>query len=272
MWVAGVLLLFVAGGAVSLTLSWRQRPAPAMPLWDIPRVAGSYTTIVGSLAGFTVASAVFIANVTRGSVELEAAVGMFILAFLVLIASTMQFATTPNLGGEVSTQYLSDQHLSYMMANATFYIGIAISWLGLRLLLLAIDFTDFAGTLTWVLLSAMILGSLRLSMHVYRHTTTNPIGCFALVPVGFSLALAYRWLAEEVWGDLWPSEDQPLHFAVVAFFVAGAAYAYQTALLTLHGNPAWERLLARIGQKWLVMHAQAAVMVIFLLWIAVAQA
>jgi hypothetical protein len=271
MWVIGVSWLLLGSAAISVLLALRSRPNPALPLWDVSRVAGSYTTIAGSLSGFTVASAVFIANATRGSFEFEGAVGMFILAFLVLIASTMLFATTPNLAGDVTQQYLTDQHLSYMMANTTFYVGIAISWLGLRLLLLAIEFNDFAETLTWVLLSAVLLGSMRLSMHLYRHTTINALACFAVVPLAMAMALLYRALGD-TFDALWPDRDQPLAFATVAFFVAGTAYAYQTLLLTLHGHARWEAMIARVGQRWTIAHAQASVTIIFLVWLAVAEA
>src|SRR3712207_6353408 len=139
MWVAGILLLLLLAVGIVQLLARDEREGPAMPLWDIPRVAGSYTTIVGTLSGFTVASAVFIGNQARGSSFFEDAMGMFIIAFLLLISSTMQFAATPNLTGDLRAAYIGDQHLSYVLANASFYLGVAISWLGLRLLLLAVN-------------------------------------------------------------------------------------------------------------------------------------
>jgi hypothetical protein len=271
MWIVGVSALLLISAGVSVLLALRERPTPALPLWDVTRVAGAYTGIAGTLSGFTVASAVFIADVTRGSLESEGAVGLFILAFLMLIASTMLFATTPNLTGELTQHYLSGRHLSYMMANTTFFVGTALSWLGLRLLLLAIGFSGFAGTLTWVLFAVLVLASLRLSMHLYRHTTINAMACFALLPMALGLAFLY-WTLGDSLDVLWPDQDQPLAIATVAFFVAGAAYAIQTLLLALHGHRGWEELVARTGQRWTIAHAQASVTVIFLLWLAVAEA
>jgi hypothetical protein len=269
MWVAGICLVILIGVALTLAADRRPRPMPALPLWDIPRVAGSYTTIVGALSGFTVASSVFIANISGGSREYEDTMGMFILAFLILIGATMEFATTPNLSSDVRPSYLGDQQLSYTMANASFYLGIAISWLGLRRLVLAIGFEEIAMILTWVLLFSIIAGAVRLSMHAYRHTLANPIACFAVPPVALGLVLIYRYALVESWGGLWPAENESLSLAAAAFCVGGLAYGAQTLLLTLHGNQRWGRIVAAFGSKWLLVYNQAVVTMIFLVWTAV---
>jgi hypothetical protein len=271
MWIAGVVMLMLVAIALVQALGLRQRQAPAWPLWDIPRVAGFYTTIVGSLSGFAVASSVFIANLARGDPEYEDAMAMFIIAFLVLIGSTMQFAATPNLA-ETAPGYVADQQLSYTVANVSFYVGIAVSWLGLRLLVLASGFETLGTILSWILFFSITAGAMRLSMHVYRHTLLSRLACFSIPAIAAGLTVIYRFGAVELVPELWPADNQALSFAVVAFFAGGLAYASQTTLLSWHGNPAWERIVARWGPRWLLGYCQASVLTIYLLWLAVVEA
>ena len=270
-WLAGITAALLLGVATVIALSAKERLSPAVPLWDIPRVAGSYTTIVGTLSGFTVASAIFIANGARGSPAFHDAIGLYVLAFLSLIGSTMQFATTPNLAGDRPKSYVSDQNISYVLANLSFYVGVAMSWLGLRLLLLAIDFGSFAATLTWVLLFAIVLGAFRVSMHLYRHTLLPPFACFSVPPVAFGLVLMYRLVADMA-PMFWPANNQVLAFATTTFFIVGAAYLAQTLLLALNGHTRWEGLVTRYGHRFLIAFAQMSVVMVFFVWLAVAEA
>ena len=272
MWLAGVVLLLLFTAGVALSLDRQRRQVPPLPLWDIPRVAGTYTTIVGTLSGFSVASAVLIANLARGTPAFDETLALFIFAFLLLISATMQFGTTPNLGGTLTDRYLSDQHLSYVFANAAFYIGVSLSWLGLRLMLLALEVERLADFLTWVLLFSVIAGAIRIAMHLYRHTTIAAAACFAVPFIAFGLAAVYRLGLAELWPALWPDSDQPMLLGVVAFFVGGLGYMTQSVLLTLHGNPAFERRVTAYGPRWLLAFCQAVVTTVALVWFAVAEA
>jgi hypothetical protein len=270
MWLAGVIGLMLVSIAIVQILGLERRRAPALPLWDIPRVAGFYTTIVGSLAGFAVASSVFIANLARGDPQYEDAMAMFIVAFLVLIGTTMQFAATPNLA-ESAPGYVADQQLSYSVANVSFYVGVAVAWLGLRLLVLASGFDTLGKILSWILFFSITAGAFRLSMHIYRHTLIGRLACFSIPAIAAALTLLYRFGAAEVIPDLWPAENQALYFAALAFLAGGLAYGSQTFLLALHGDSRWERIVASYGPSWLLGYCQASVLTIYLLWLAVVQ-
>lgn len=272
MWIAGIVILLSLSAGVTSLIGWSRRSAPAMPLWDIPRVAGTYTTIVGTLAGFSVASAVLIANLARESAAFEDAMGMFIFAFLLLISATMQFGTTPNLATGVSERYLGDQHISYVMANTAFYLGVALSWLGLRLLLLAIGLEVLPDILIWVLFFSVFVGSMRLSLHLYRHTRLSALASVSVPPVAFAFAIAYKAGIVAAWDDLWPSHNESLFLTSVAFVIGGAGYVMQTALLALHGNPRWEALLSRFAERVVLAYAQSVVTIIALVWLAVIDA
>jgi hypothetical protein len=136
MWLVGILLLLAVAVAVSLRAGWRQAP-PLAEIWDIPGTARTYTTIVGTLAGFSVTSSIFVANlsVARQSTSFEGVMALFLVAFVVFVSSAMQFGTTPNLTAAQPGPYRAVQGYSYLLANAGFYLGLCLSWLGLPLLL-----------------------------------------------------------------------------------------------------------------------------------------
>jgi protein-S-isoprenylcysteine O-methyltransferase Ste14 len=142
----------------------RSQPRPN-DIWDIAGTARTYTTIVGTLAGFSVTSSIFIANlsVARRSTNFEGVIALFLIAFLVFISSAMQFGTTPNLTGPGSEGYRTVQEYSYLLANASFYLGLCLSWLGLPLLLAAIGLDYLADVFAWMVLFAILGGAMRVS-------------------------------------------------------------------------------------------------------------
>jgi hypothetical protein len=87
MWVVGSLVLLVAGAMIVAFIGKTQRQAAEPAMWDIPGLGGVYIGIVGTLAGFSVGSATFIAGLAsaRGTPAFEAAVGMLLVSFLILM-------------------------------------------------------------------------------------------------------------------------------------------------------------------------------------------
>lgn len=98
MWLVGTLLLIAACVTVILVLGWRPRPEPSPPLWNIPVLGGTFTGIVGTIAGFSVASATFIAGLdgVRASPVYATVIGMLLIAFLILVFSALTYASTPS--------------------------------------------------------------------------------------------------------------------------------------------------------------------------------
>src|SRR5687768_14006954 len=161
MWVVGVVSLLVLLAVGLVFLNSEKRSELPSPLWNLSEIAGHYTDISGILAGFSVASAVFIAASAREAPGFTDAIGLFIVSFLILIAATMEFGTTPNLSDRVTPSTIRDQQLSYLTANFSFYLGTALSWLGLRLVLLSIEQSRLAELVTWLLLVSVWAGSAR---------------------------------------------------------------------------------------------------------------
>src|SRR6476646_8314718 len=145
MWPLGVLITVLVAMAISYRLSLLKPSSEFAAMWDLSRSIGPYITISGSLAGFSVTSAIFLANlkVARDAQEFEGVMAMFLFAFIAFIGAALQFSSTPNTPANDAFQH-KVQRYSYVLANLGFYHGIAQRFLGLRLLLVGIGFDSLA--------------------------------------------------------------------------------------------------------------------------------
>ena len=134
MWIVGVLVLLVLGAALVLVIGWRPRESPSPPLWDIPALSGMYTGVVGMLAGFSVAGAIFIASLSPGntSSEFAAVVGTLFICFLILVATAMMYATTPSFPRSPNEPGVTVQSLSNVVTSGVYFLGLSVSWFALR--------------------------------------------------------------------------------------------------------------------------------------------
>jgi len=271
MWAVGITLLILTTSLIVVAWSEWHGPSITRGLWDLPEVATSFMHISGTLAALSLASAVFIATLAPDSPTFESSIALFIFSFLILIAAAMQFAALPNLP-QTDGSIADGQYVSYVIANCSFYLGIALSWLGLRLLLLAIHLEDLAAILTWVLLLSILAGAMRLSMHLYRHGTVNGLVCLLLPAVALGFSLLYRFGVSELWSSLWPDSKQPLDIALFGIAITASGYVFQTALLALYGSGDWAKGVERAARTWLVAYGHSVVVAVALTWIAVAQA
>jgi hypothetical protein len=271
-WLAGViaLLLITSLPAAILVSQSEEASKPRTPR-SLPVVVSNYTQLAGNVAALCLAAVVFIATLAPESPVFDTSIGLFILAFLVLVTSAMEFATTPSLASDEADADPGESYLSFLVANLSFYLGLALSWLGLRLLVLALELDHLADLLTWVLLLAIIMGSFRLCMHIYRYTSANSWACVSLLAVSLAAAASYRFLFAEGWDDLWPADDGPLLLSVVAFAATGLGYLYQTLLFATHGQPNPSRLLSEHRSALLCAYTQGVLTLVVLAWIAVAQ-
>jgi hypothetical protein len=272
MWVAGILLLFVTSSAVLSVYSWRAPPKRLLPpLWDIPSVAAAYTELCGSLAALSLAAAVFIATIAPGTANFEDAIGFFVIAFLILVAAAMQFGATPNSRGEVLPEFNTAQSISHVTAASSFYLGVGMSWLGLKLLLLALELDTAAGILTWMLLITILAGGLRIAANLYRHTDASGAVCILVVILAVTGAAFYKLALVAVWDDLWPEANEALWLATVAFGTAVAGYIYQTLVLAAYGEPRFEPGFSRLCQPLLTLYSMNVIQIVALVWFAVSE-
>ena len=275
MWLGGVLVLLAAVVAATSRVGRTLRDAPCSPVWDIPAVASTYTGIVGALAGFSVASTVFLANraAARNTENTEAfavTMGMFPVAFIGFLVASQMFGTLPNraaakdAGGDDL-----DQRLGFLLAIVGYYIGLSISWLGLRPLLIGLKQRALADVFAWLLLAAVFAGAARLGVFLYRLTRVRPAACLAIPLLGFGAAAAYRLGAARVVPSLWPERDAPLSITLVLAGIAALGFTAETAMLAFHGDARLRRLLPGLGERVVLAYVQAVVTVVALLWFAV---
>lgn len=269
MWVVGTLVLFAVAIAAVVIIGWISRAVPSPPLWDIPSLGQTYTGIVGTLAGFTIASAIFIASLdsARASPAYATVVGMLLVSFLILVFAALMYASTPHahVAGDANVQALS-----HVLSNMGGCLGLATSWLALVPLLEVIGLPALAETFTWVLLIVALGGGGWTAMYAFRLTTANAPACLAILILGFALPALYRLVLVRLWPALWPANDPALQFVFFALAVAGFMFALQANLLLTYGNSTVQQLLRRDGHRIALVYSAAAVLSVGMIWFAVA--
>lgn len=270
MWFAGTLVLFAAGVTAMVSIGWKPRAVASLPLWDISRQGGTYTGIVGTLGGFSVTSAIFVAGLdaARTSPAFATVIGMLLVAFLILVFAALLLASTPN-AGETGDDAAA-QSLSHAVANMGGCLGLSISWLALVPLLDMIGLPALARVFTWMLLLVALAAGGWVAVFDYRLTLANIPACLAIPVVGLGLPAVYRLIAVQRWPALWPATDAALHVVFVALGVAGLFMAFQGALLVAHGQEAGRRRLRWDGHRWVLAASAVYALAVGLTWFAVA--
>ncbi len=270
MWIVGTFVLLVVGATLVVLIGWTPRAVPSPPLWDFSASDGGITGIVGSIAGFAVASAIFVASLdaARTSPVFATVIGLLLISFLILIVIALMYAsipTVPDGDGEMVTASLSS-----VLANMGGCLGLSISWLALAPLLDLIGLPTLADAFTWMLLTVAVLGSAWTALFAYRLMTASAAACLAIPVLGFGLPALYRLGAVRLWPALWPATDAALHFAFVAFAVATLMFVLHAGLLLTHGNATARQRLHRDGHRIALAYSAVSVQSVALTWFAVA--
>jgi hypothetical protein len=272
-WLAGVIVLLAAVAAVSAWLGRPHRPGVVTPPWDIAAVAATYTGIAGVLAGFAVTSTIFLANLDAGAEtgSFSATMGMFLIAFVGFLIASQMFGTLPTRAapGTEAEGLTPFQGLGFVLAIVGYYIGLSLSLLGLRPLLLVLGLELLAEVFVWLLLATVLGGAGRLGVFLYRLTRVAGRACLAVPGLGFSAAAVYWLVATRLAPGLWPAAEAPLLLALVLAVLAGLGFAAETALLAFQGEPRLQRR-RRGAERAVLTYVQAVVTVAVLLWFAVA--
>jgi hypothetical protein len=273
-YILGILIVMAIGAGIGAWLGARHTPRPIDPPWDIPRVSQTFTTIVGTLAGFSIASSIFLANLTfaRDSPAFGSLIGIFLIAFLIFVATAQEFGTTPNIATD-DAAHLAAMRYGYLVAMMGYFVALALSWNALRLLLLAIDLTDIADVFRWILLFIVVTGAARLSVqHVGLLTTVARSSTLIVPVVGFAIAAIYRFVLVPALPALSPPANEPFAVAVVCFGVAAVGFVLQSGLIASRTSPRMSAAVLRLGEPAIVALLMAVTIVVTMLWAAVAVA
>ena len=274
MWVLGVGLLLLLTGAFYV-LVCRKEAEASLDIWDIGGTSRTYTTIVGTLAAFSVTSSIFIANLTvaRQSVAFESVMALFLTAFLIFISAAMQFATTPNLPNPPNQNYSTIQAHSYLLANTSFYLGLCLSWLGLPLLLAAVGLEYLADVFVWLVLFAILGGAIRISSSGLSILARSEFLRSLSMPfVCFGAAAVYRLVFGDVWNDILPEEHDPAMFAVVCFVIGAVGFSLQSTLVGALRGTTYSANTTKVGRLVLIGYSASVFTGASLLWLSVGAA
>jgi hypothetical protein len=270
MWIVGTLILFAIAVTAVVLIGQTPRPNPSPPLWDIGSLGGTYTGIVGTIGGFSVASAIFIAglDVARASPLFATVIGMLLVAFLILVFSALIYASTPN-AAPAGDNAASPTH-SHLLANMTGCLGLALSWLALVPLLDLLDLPALAEAFTWLLLFVNFAAAGWVALFAYHLTPANATACLVIPGLGFALPAVYRLVLVPRWPALWPATDAALHYTFVGLAVSGLIFTFHLGLLATHGNPRGTQFLRRDGYRIILAYSAAYALAVGLTWFAIA--
>jgi hypothetical protein len=270
MWVIGTIILGIVGAAATTALGWTPRVTPGPSLSDASKLGGTNATSVGTLAGFSLTSAIFIANldVARTSPMFATVFGMMLVGFLILVAATWIVGSTPS-GSH--TEDAAAQSLALVLGNLCANLGVSITWLALAPLMAVIGLPALADVFIWALLIMVLTAGGWVALFTSRLTMASPRACSAIPVLGLALPALYRLVAVRVWPALWPAGDAALLFAFVALGAAGLLFALHLGLLATHGNKPVQERLCQDGHRMVLAASQAYVAVVGLIWFAVAR-
>jgi hypothetical protein len=272
--IVGVLAFLVALSAVLTWFGWRKNePAPEL-LWEPRSFAASYTSVIGPLAAFSVASAIFMAGVSvnRQTLAFETMIGMLLVAYIVFTGTAMMFASTPGsvAGKSDDGKFLRLQRYSIAIAMLGYGVGVSIAWLTLSPLLIAIELKELADLFIWILLVTTFAASARWSLFMYRMFEVRRPAAMLMPGICLIAAGLYHLGANTWFPALWPAGNAPLTLTIVLFGIVVLGFATHSMMLNGHGAAPADRLIERHGHRMTIVAYGASTGALFLLWFALA--
>jgi len=231
--VAGLVAFLLILAACLAALGWRKNAAPPALLWEPRSFAASYTSVVGPLAAFSVASAIFMAgiSVNRQTLAFETMIGMLLIAYIVFTGTAMMFASTPGPIAEESESFRRLQRYSIAVAMLGYGIGVSIAWLTLSPLLKAIDLVDLSGIFIWILLVTTFAAASRWSLFMFRLFEVPRVAAILMPFIAFVAAGIYFLLAARVLPQLWPAGNAPLALTILLFAIVVLGFGGHSLML-----------------------------------------
>ncbi|HLG11083.1 MAG TPA: hypothetical protein VI876_04920 [Dehalococcoidia bacterium] len=272
LWLVAVIPMVAGVAGTSAYLNRRGGWVPnTLHQWDVATLGAAYSAAIPPLAAFSIALAVFLANVSRTANPraFENVMALFLMAFIILIGTALMFATTRSAfyGAEENEEVVLSRRTMYVLANLCFYLGLNMSWLGLRPLLQAIELHNLATVFSWLLLFSVMAGAMRQSAWLQCLFGASPIACVSigLLPI---IAVCFYWFGlVSLVPDLWP-QNSTLTFAVFVFIVACPPFLVETNVIRFAGNERCITLLSRVGSRLMPAYQGVAVTAMLLLWLS----
>lgn len=274
MWLLGLGGLFTI---LSIAIVLVNRNPGLLPeqsrYWDMNSQATSYAGMMAPLASFSVTTAVFVANVSRQehADQLENVMALFIIGFMAFVGSGVGFATTRSavIPAQASPAFVRVTRLQFVWAYALFFIGISLTWLGLKPLVEVIGLHDLGELLQWALLLA-VFGAAA-NQGFWQHYVAGTSVICSLATPGFALVGAgvYHLIILALFPELKPPRGV-IDLVRVAFAFGMMAFVSDLTVLRLHGLPRADALLVWLIPKVAPPTFTCAAATVFLIWFGLA--
>lgn len=275
MWLIGILSLMILVGGISGFLSRKQSSSTFATDFDLESISMAYARITAPLAAFSVAAAIFLANLARTTqtsyfVDVMAS---YLIAFIMLVATAIFYATFQS----AKMLSLPEDHrkvhcMLFITCNLAFYISISVSWLGLRPLLLSIGLSSLASVFTWILLFTVLAGAIRLGAWLHTLLGLRLLASMLVTIFPIIAAIIYGLTLAPLSNILWPKTNPVLSLVVLVFAVGAIGGGVETSMITFYGQSKFHHILLRMGDKLIVPYISAAITAIALLWFSIASA
>ena len=271
--VAWALVAAVAAGIVVILAPRRPPPTTEVP-WDLAQNATRMVSIAGGLAAFTITGVVLLLSFAREPATIgtpvATAVGMFLVAFMSLVASAMMFANLTRAG--IVRAGVDVQTMQYAIATMTFFRCVFLGWLALRPLIEAYGFDDLAIQIGWLVLVVAVVAGWALSIALLHRLGLVRDAVVVVVPL---LALAGCGLAALAFATGLRdrrADTSTLYLTYAMFGLTVASFLGYAAAPAVLEHARLGPILARRWGTIMAVNATLSGLVIGFIWLATAGA
>ena len=272
MWaVVALVCASAVAGAVALPLA-SGRPEPRESPWDIGDNARKMVTIAGGLAAFTITGVVLLLSFAREpagiGTPLSEAVGMFLVAYISLVATALMYGNLTR--AEVVTSGVEVQTLQFSITTMAFFRSIFLGWLALPPLVEAYGFDALAEQISWLVLVAAVLGGWTMSVAVLHRLGYVRVRTVALVPVLALVGCTVVALLFAFWFPEGRSDTSALYLAYALFALNVLSFLSYAVIPAALEHPRLGAAIARSAGTGLAVVAVVSAMTIGFIWLATA--
>lgn len=273
---APVIALFVVS-AIAVVATARVAAADASPRslpWDLTVNAGKMVTISSGLAAFTITGVVLLLSFAHASdgdigAPVSVTVGMFLVAFMGLIASSLMYANQTQAGVEHSG--IAIQTLQYAVTTMMFFRSVFFGLLALRPLIEAYGFNELAEQMGWLILVLAVAGGWTSSIAVLYRLGLVRVRAVVFVPLASLVGCAVAALAFELWFPGARSDASPLYLGYALFGLNALSFLAYAVLPAALEHPRVGPLIARVWTTAVAAVAVVSGMTIGFVWLATAE-
>ncbi len=273
MWLIWVFSLMVFVGLFAGLLARKRSSREFAADFDLETISEDYAAITNPLAGFSIAAAIFLANLS-GVAEpsyFADVMALYLIAFLMLMATAIIYASFRVARMRSLPQNSYEIHcVLFIVSNLSFYLSLSVSWLGLRPLLLSIGLPYLADVFKWLLLFALFAGAIRLGAWLHTLLGVRLMASVLIPVVPMAAAIAYGQALAGRSAAAWPNSNPVLSFGLLVFAIGALGGGVETSMITFYGQQGFHHRLLRFGNMLIAPYVGIAITAITLLWFSIA--